>query len=156
MELVVLIGVQGAGKSSFYRSRYAGTHVHVSKDLLGRSARNKDEKQMRLVDTALQSGRPVVVDNTNPRRADRAPLIELAHRLGAKATGILVAAPVADCLRRNAAREGKARVPDVAIFVTVRKLEPPSREEGFDEVLEARLEDDGSWAVGPLAAAPQT
>jgi len=150
MELVVLIGLPGSGKSTFQRDRYAGTHVHVSKDLLGRAQR-KDEKQMRLVEAALRTGRSVVVDNTNPRRADRAPLIEIARRLGATTTGILLVAPVAECLRRNAAREGKARVPAVAIYVTARKLEPPSREEGFDEVFEARLAEDGSWSVIPLA-----
>ncbi|MFL5275653.1 MAG: ATP-binding protein, partial [Myxococcales bacterium] len=64
------------------------------------------------------------------------------------------AAPVADCLRRNAVREGKARVPPVAIYVAAKKLVPPSREEGFDEVLEARILDDGSWLVRPLT--PQT
>src|SRR5207237_6385926 len=100
----------------------------VSKDLLG-TARRKDDKQMRLIETALRSGRSVVVDNTNPRRADRAPLIEAAHRHGATATGILVAAPIAECLRRNAEREGKARVPAVAIYVAARKLQPPSPEE---------------------------
>src|SRR4051812_19559394 len=136
MELVVLIGLPGAGKSSFHRSRYAGTHVHVSKDLLGRGARRNDEKQMRLVESALRSGRSVVVDNTNPRRADRAPLLDIARRLGARAVAILVEAPVAECLRRNAAREGKARVPAVAIFVAAKKLQAPSRDEGFDEVLE--------------------
>src|SRR5437868_5598269 len=135
MDLVVLIGLPGSGKSSFHRARYAGTHVHLSKDLLG-SARRKDEKQMRLLEAALRSGRSVVVDNTNPRRADRAPLIEAAHRLGAIATGILVAAPVAECLRRHAAREGKARVPSVALYVAARKLQPPSREGGVHEVPE--------------------
>jgi len=150
MELVVLIGLPGSGKSTFQRDRYAGTHVHVSKDLLGRAQR-KDEKQMRLVEAALRTGRSVVVDNTNPRRADRAPLIEIARRLGATTKGILLVAPVAECLRRNAAREGKARVPAVAIYVTARKLEAPSREEGFDEVFEARLAEDGSWSVIPLA-----
>ena len=149
MDLVVLIGLPASGKSSFHRARYAGTHVHVSKDLLGRAQR-KNEKQMRLVEDALRSGRSVVVDNTNPRRADRAPLIEVARRLGATSTGILVTASIADCLRRNAARDGKARVPAVAIYVAARKLEAPSREGGFDEVYEARLEDDGSWSVIPI------
>src|SRR3954467_988077 len=152
MELVVLIGLPGAGKSSLHRSRYAGTHVHVSKDLLGRSARSKDEKQMRLGGAALRTGRSVVVDNTNPRPADRAPLLDLARGLGATTIGILVAAPVADCLRRNAAREGKARVPAVAIYVAAKKLEAPTREEGFDEVYEARLEEDGSWSVNPTSS----
>ena len=36
---------------------------------------------------------------------------------------------------RNRGREGKARVPDVAIFTTRKRLVPPTIEEGFDEVV---------------------
>ena len=43
-----------------------------------------------------------------------------------------------ECLARNARREGKARVPDVAIFATAKMLVPPSREEGFDELYRVR------------------
>jgi len=39
---------------------------------------------------------------------------------------------------RNRLREGVARVPDVAIFATKKKLVPPAREEGFDEVVVIR------------------
>ena len=35
---------------------------------------------------------------------------------------------------RNAKREGKGRVPNVAIFTTQKKLQPPALDEGFDEV----------------------
>ncbi len=35
---------------------------------------------------------------------------------------------------RNRQRQGKERVPDVAIFTTQKKLVPPALEEGFDEV----------------------
>jgi len=37
-------------------------------------------------------------------------------------------------LARNRQREGKARVPDAALFVTRKKLAPPSYDEGFDEI----------------------
>jgi hypothetical protein len=50
---------------------------------------------------------------------------------------------VGDAIRRNATREGRARVPNVAIFTTARRLEPPTREEGFDEILRVRLGDEG-------------
>ena len=39
-----------------------------------------------------------------------------------------------DAIARNHLREGKARVPPPAIYITARKLVPPSLEEGFDEV----------------------
>src|SRR4051812_8782542 len=34
MEAVILIGIQGSGKSTFYRERFFDTHVRVSLDLL--------------------------------------------------------------------------------------------------------------------------
>ena len=46
-----------------------------------------------------------------------------------------------ECIGRNEVREGKARVPDVAIYATAKKLVAPSIEEGFDELLCVRLND---------------
>jgi len=34
MEVVVLCGVQGSGKTTLYRERFLDTHVRVSMDLL--------------------------------------------------------------------------------------------------------------------------
>jgi len=143
MELVVFVGLQGSGKSGFYSSRYAGTHLHVSKDLFPRHSRQKSERQLRVVEQALATGRSVVVDNTNPRKADRAPLVALGKRFGAHVVAVHFLTSVGDAIRRNATREGRARVPNVAIFTTARRLEPPTREEGFDEVLRVTLGDEG-------------
>ena len=46
---------------------------------------------------------------------------------------------MSECLRHNERREGKARVPDVAIYATAKKLVAPSIEEGFDGLLRVRL-----------------
>ncbi len=81
MELVLLIGLQGSGKSSFFRERFAATHLHVSKDLWP-NARRREARQQRLVDEALARGQSVVVDNTQPRLEDRAPLLRLGQARG--------------------------------------------------------------------------
>ncbi|HWE22912.1 MAG TPA: ATP-binding protein [Myxococcales bacterium] len=143
MELVIFVGLQGSGKSGFYVSRYAGTHVHVSKDLFPRHSRHKPERQLRQIEQALATGQSVVVDNTNPRRADRAPLLELARRYGARTVAVHFLASIGEALGRNRAREGTARVPDVAIFTTAKRFEPPNHEEGFDEVMRVRLGAEG-------------
>lgn len=140
MELVVLVGLQGAGKSTFFRQRFAGTHVHVSMDLWP-SARDKRGRQLRAVDEALSSGRPVVVDNTNAAAEERAPLVACARRHGVRAEAYFFDAPLADCLRRNAERQGRARVPPVALFATLGRLRPPTLDEGFDAVHRVRIVD---------------
>ena len=136
-ELVIFVGLQASGKSTFFRERFAATHEHVSKDLF-RNNRNRNRRQRQLVEAALRSGRPVVVDNTSPGLGDRRPLVELGREFGARSVGYHFESGVRECLARNARREGKARVPDVAIFATAKRLVPPSREEGFDELYRVR------------------
>lgn len=133
MELLIFIGLQGSGKSTYYRRHFAATHVHVSKDLM-KSARNRDVQQEKMIDEALGGGKPVVVDNTNPTPIIRAPLIALGRKRGARVIAYFFEVPVKLAVARNRQREGKARVPDVAIFVTAKKLAPPKFEEGFDEI----------------------
>jgi predicted kinase len=129
-EVAILVGLPGSGKTSFVRARLAD-HAHVSKDLM-RSTRDRNARQLALVAQALAAGRSVVVDNTNLRLTDRAPLVAAARAAGAKVVGYFFAATAKACLARNRAREGKARVPDVAIHIARARLEPPTREEGFD------------------------
>jgi predicted kinase len=138
MELVVFIGLQGSGKSSFYRARFAASHVHVSKDRM-RNNRNRARRQRELVEAALRAGSSVVVDNTNPRIADREELIQLGRKLGAEIVGYYFDADLQECLTRNRTRTGKERVPDVALFVTRSKLTPPSHREGFDRLYSVRV-----------------
>jgi len=144
-ELVVFVGLQASGKSSFFRQRFAGTHAHVSKDLMSRSARDKQARQMAQLERTLTTGGSAVVDNTNPRAADRATLIEAARRHGARSVAYYFEPHVSDSLRRNDARTPK--VPKVAIFSTARKLQPPAFEEGFDEIHDVRVAGGGGFEV---------
>jgi predicted kinase len=146
VELVVLVGLQGAGKSTFFRERFAATHALVSRDLF-RNAPRPARRQRALVEEAAARGRPVVVDNTSPTRADRAALIALARELGLRPVCYFFPPDVRASIARNAAREGKARVPVVAILATAKRLEPPTRDEGFDQVFEVRPRDGGGFEV---------
>ena len=146
MELVLFIGLQGSGKSSFQRQRFADTHVLVSKDLWPH-ARRKEARQRRYITEALAAGRSVVVDNTNPSPEERAPLIALGHEHGARVVGYYFASDLKRCLERNAQRQGRARVPEVALFATVKKLTRPGRAEGFDALYHVTLTEEGDFRV---------
>ena len=145
MELVIFVGLQASGKTSFYRARFAQTHELVSKDRMPNN-RNPTRRQLVLVEEALRAGRSVVVDNTNARAADRLPLVMLGHALGARVIGYYFESNIAECLERNRARAGKARVPDVALYATRKRLESPSYVEGFDALSFVRM-DAGGWEV---------
>jgi len=133
VELIIFVGLQASGKSTWYHANLAATHVHVSKDLMP-SARNKDVKQTELISAALRAGKSVAVDNTSPTPVVRAPLIALGRRFGARVSAYFFETAVKDAVARNRLREGKARVPDAVIYITSKKIVPPSLEEGFDEV----------------------
>ncbi len=147
---VIFIGLQASGKTAFYRHRFASTHEHVSKDNFP-NARDRNARQLALLDRALADGRSVVIDNTNPTPADRQPLVALAHARGARAIAYYFDSSLRASLGRNRGREGKARVPDVAILATAKRLVPPSASEGFDEIHTVRLADDGTFEVLPFA-----
>jgi predicted kinase len=146
MELIIFIGLQGAGKSTFYRTRFAETHVHISKDNF-RNNRRPERRQQQLVHEALSQGHSIVVDNTNVTITDRTSLIAQAQAIGATIIGYYFASSVQECLDRNSHREGKARVPDVALYVTVSRLQTPSYAEGFDQLFYVRVGKNGEFEL---------
>ena len=128
-----MIGLQGAGKSTFRRKFFDATHVVVSKDLL-RNNRRPQRRQLELIHEALKRGAAVVVDNTNPRPEDRAALIEVGRQYGARVRGFYLACSVETSQSRNSLRVGRDRIADVGIFATAKVMRRPSRAEGFDEL----------------------
>ena len=148
MELVILVGLPGSGKSTFYRERFAATHAIVSKDLLKRAGRAA-RKQEPLIAEALAGGKDVVVDNTNPRVKDREPLIALGRAHGARVVAYMFHSTVADCRARNRLREGAARVPEVAIFTAARRMEAPTLGEGLDALFYVTLDSPSGFTVVP-------
>lgn len=150
VECIVLVGLQGAGKTTLYRQRFAATHAHVSMDLFP-NARRKSARLLRDLARALDEGRSVVVDNTNPTPEVRAPLIAAALARGAQLIGYFVEATPGEALARNRMRDGKARVPDVAVLSTAKRLQPPRRSEGFDRLYRACPGEDGAFQITEIA-----
>ncbi len=126
---VLLMGLQGSGKSTFYRLHLADGFVRVNLDTLKTRHREK-----LLIEECVQSGSSFAVDNTNPTRLDRERYIPLAKAAGYRVVGYFLESKIKDCMQRNALREGKERVPETAIAATSNKLEIPSYGEGFDEL----------------------
>jgi predicted kinase len=147
-ECVILVGLPASGKTTFYQQRFAATHRHISKDHWPNTAR-KDQRQAQLIRSAFRAGAPVVIDNTNPSLSDRAAIVELAREFSARIIGYYFTATSREAVGRNRGREGKQRVPDVAIFATAKRMVVPTRTEGFDELYRAAIRADGGFDVTP-------
>jgi predicted kinase len=154
MEAVILCGVQGSGKSTFFRERFFDTHVRISRDLL----RTPNRERVFLA-ACLETLQPFVVDKVNMTAADRRVYVQPALEAGYRAVAYWLDVPADDAVARNERREGKAQVPVKAILGTHKRLEPPSPEEGFAAVYRVTVAADGfavtAWPPAPESA-PQS
>jgi predicted kinase len=137
-ELIILIGLQASGKSSFYRRRFSHSHELISKDRM-KNRRNKAKRQEMLLERSLASGRSLVLDNTNPTRDDRLNIIQIGKKYRARIIAYYFVPDLQANLCRNRKRIGRERVPDIAIYSVAKKLQEPSYLEGFDEIWRVEL-----------------
>src|SRR5829696_7896168 len=108
MEAIIFIGIQGSGKSSFYKERFFHTHVRINLDML-----KTRRRQQLLLEACLEAGQPFVADNTNVTAEKRASFIAPARAAGFR-VGYYFRSDVKAALLRNSLREGAERVPDKA------------------------------------------
>src|ERR1700676_4623347 len=142
MEAVIFIGIQGSGKSIFFRERFFDTHVRINLDML--RTRRREEL---LVSACLEGGQPFVIDNTNPLPSDRARYLEPARAAGFRRVAYFFEASLREAMQRNNLRAGKQKVPDPAVAAAFKKLIPPSTDAGFDEIYSVNLVADRGFVV---------
>lgn len=126
---IIFIGIQGSGKSWYYHRFLSEEFEHINLDPL--HTRNKERLA---IENAISLGRNIVIDHTNPTKEDRQRYIPMLRAAGYRIKGYFFESRVQDCVRRNAQRTGKERVPNAAIAATSNKLELPRKDEGFDEL----------------------
>ena len=132
MEAVILVGLQGAGKTSFYTHRFSQTHARVSLDM--QKTRRREQAWL---NELIRIRRSFVADNTNPTPAQRQRYISPAKAAGYKVIGYYFDCPVADCLRRNDLRPKP--IPKPGIYATRKRMHAPHLGEGFDELYIVRV-----------------
>ncbi len=143
MELVILIGIPATGKSTFARERFGETHLRLNLDMLG-TRRREDI----LFAACLEAKQPIVIDNTNTTRAERARYIGAAKAERFRIVGYYFSSRIADATHRNSSRPEAARVPDAAILGMAGRLEAPRIDEGFDALNYVRIEPEGFVVEG--------
>jgi len=163
-EVVLVMGLPGAGKSAAAEALVAGGYERLNRDERGGTL----AALAALLDERLAAGaRRLVLDNTYVTRAARAQVLAIAARHGVAARGIFVDVAMADAqvnvVRRMLAAHGRLLGPDelrrggdntrmtpTALYRLERTLERPAADEGFT-MLEvrpfARVPDAGGRAA---------
>jgi aryl-alcohol dehydrogenase-like predicted oxidoreductase/predicted kinase/histidinol phosphatase-like enzyme len=149
-EVVLVMGLPGAGKSTFAEALVAQGYYRINRDEAGGTLR----ELLPVLDRALASGATrIVLDNTYVSRKSRAEVLRAAAERGFPVRCIWLATTVEDAqinaAGRLASRYGRLpgdtelkalRKKDIAAFPPTvqfryqRELEPPDRSEGFSSV----------------------
>lgn len=149
-EVVLIMGLPGAGKSTVAETFVARGYQRLNRDTVGGSLSGL----LPVLDRAIESGSSrIVLDNTYVSRKSRAPVIQAALQRGLPVRCIWLSTSVEDAqvnaVERIIARHGKlldpeemrkARKRDIAAFAPTvqfryqRELEPPDPAEGFSRV----------------------
>ena len=142
MEAVIFIGIQGAGKSTFYKRRFFDTHVRINGDML-----KTKHREAVLIKACLETKQKFVVDKMNLKREQRARYISDAKSAGFRVAGYYFQAALKKAIERNSRREGKARVPDTAVYAAFHNLQMPYFDEGFDELYCVWIDENGEFVI---------
>jgi predicted kinase len=144
MEAVLFIGVQGSGKTTFYKERFFDTHVRVSCDML--KTRNRE---LVLVSTCLAARQDFVVDDTNASRSRRAEYVAAAKAAGVRVVVYYFRTPLRAALARNRGRPEGQIIPVPGVIATWKRLQPPVWSEGFDELHVVETGEENEFSVRP-------
>ena len=142
MQLIIFTGVQASGKSSFYLLNLYHSHLRINLDML--KTRHRENI---IFEACSTSKTKMVIDNTNPTREDRARYIGRAKDAGFEVISYYFETDLNSTLERNCHREGKANIPEVGVRATLKKLEVPSLDEGFDEIFKVKIVGNGEFLI---------
>ena len=142
MEAIIFIGIQGAGKSTFYRTHFFNTHIRINLDML--KTRHREHI---FLQACLVSQQRFVVDNTNSTVENRKRYIIPAKAKGFRVAGYYFQSELEDCKQRNNQRPPEQIVPLVGLLATSKKLVLPSWQEGFDAIYSVKTDLNYSFIV---------
>jgi len=81
------------------------------------------------------------LNKTNLTKDERAKVIQTAKEAKFCVVGYYFRASLEESLKRNATREGKARIPDKGVHGSHSRLQLPSFDEGFDELFYVQIDE---------------
>jgi len=139
-EIILLVGSPASGKSSFAKESFVSKgYVWINRDTL-----KTKEKCMKATKEALDKGKSVIVDNTNPTKENRSFYINEAQKRSLPIHCYHLVTAKSICRHLNMFRENitggaHAHVPKIAFAVYNKNFEPITEEEGFNSITQVKF-----------------
>lgn len=140
MILYILCGLPASGKTTLsfqLATEHDAKLYHY--DEFKRDSKPQENKQthQRLYNQIKQDllqGYDVVLDDLHTRLEWRQDLLSALQDIPCKKILVVMTTPLEECVRRNSERQN-GRLPDFVIYHLNSRYQPPSLEEGWDEIL---------------------
>lgn len=134
-EVVILQGPPASGKSTFAR-RYFRPHNY---EIINRDTLQTPAKCLKAAREALDQGKSIVIDNTNPSADARSDYIELAKSHKIPCRCFVMDTPIELCHHLNYVRVHQTngdvrRIPDVGYNMYKKNYQEPKTNEGISEI----------------------
>ena len=136
LEMIILVGYPGCGKSTFKKQYISKGYCNIEKDTLKIS----QSRYLSLIKTTMKSKKNIIIDSTNPDSKSRKLLINLCHENNYKVRCIYfnIDRELSEHLnnfRMKLSNGLVEKVPSVVYNVYDKKFELPNTEEGFNEII---------------------
>lgn len=141
MKLYVFAGLPGSGKTTLslqLATEHDAKLYHYDEFKKGSKPQDTKETHQRLYNQIKQdllSGNNVVLDDLHTRLEWRKSLLSALQNIPCKKLLIVMTTSLEECVRRNAQRQGQARLPDSVIYHLNSRYQPPYLKEGWDEII---------------------
>jgi len=142
MEAVIFVGIQGSGKSSFNRQQFFDTHVRISLDVL----RTRHREQL-LFAACLAAKQPFGGRQYQSLLRDRARYIEAARKAGFRVVAYFFSKALWRMPSGATTSAAESRNSSSGNRGTMRKLQVPTLEEGYNEIHKVTLSPEGCFVV---------
>lgn len=135
-ELIILVGYPASGKT-YFTKKYLYDYKHINQDELKTLS-----KCLTLTEKEIQNKKSIVIDNTNPSKDTRKKYLDLCKKYNIKSRCIYFDIDINIIKHLNIYREligEKKRIPEIAYKIYKKKFEFPTKEEGYEEIINWNL-----------------
>jgi bifunctional polynucleotide phosphatase/kinase len=127
LELVIMVGYPGSGKSTI-----AESFLDHGYEVIDGDVHKVEKKRMKLIAEALERKQSVVFDATNMTKDKRSMYIDIAKKHSVSVRCIYISTSMEKSMELNLKRPAEKQVPKIAYYKLRKTFEEPSESEGCE------------------------